>query len=248
MNLPIGQRIKRYRTEKGFTQQKLEFEIGAAQGSMSRIESGETNPSKETLHKIATSLHLSSFQTLLLYDENISGISDIMNSLRFLYSNPQKKSMMERSLRILAKEINLLGCALFLVEDDYLYEFAFTHGWYSHFMISILRIPEDSMSVTLEAEKNLIAKSVREKETKYTTSLHDIITPGLPPHIVARLQNMSAIKSMQIVPVLCEQKCFGAMVYGKRYREKFSLESPILHSFTKNIAVAIYNSKIIRSH
>ena len=55
----FGQKIRKFRREKGLTQQELELAIDAAFGHVSRIESGKLNPTKETLLKIAEVLKLS---------------------------------------------------------------------------------------------------------------------------------------------------------------------------------------------
>jgi len=54
----IGQRLRKFRELRGMTQQELELEIDASFGHVSRIESGQVNPSKETLNLIASAMHL----------------------------------------------------------------------------------------------------------------------------------------------------------------------------------------------
>jgi transcriptional regulator with XRE-family HTH domain len=54
----LGEKIKYFRKRAMLSQMKLEIEIGAAAGSISRIEAGEVNPSKETLKKIKEALGL----------------------------------------------------------------------------------------------------------------------------------------------------------------------------------------------
>lgn len=54
----LGNRIKFFRKRAKISQFELEGKIGASAGSLSRIESGEVNPTKETLEKIVKSLGL----------------------------------------------------------------------------------------------------------------------------------------------------------------------------------------------
>lgn len=56
----LGNKIRFFRKRAGLSQFKLENEIGAAPGSLSRIENGEVNPTKETLEKIRYSLKINS--------------------------------------------------------------------------------------------------------------------------------------------------------------------------------------------
>lgn len=54
----LGQRIRYFRKRSGLSQLELETQIGTSAGSISRIENGEVNPTKETLTKIAEILKL----------------------------------------------------------------------------------------------------------------------------------------------------------------------------------------------
>lgn len=55
----LGNRIRTFRKRAGLSQMDLEIEMEASPGSLSRIESGEVNPTKETVSRIAEKLHLS---------------------------------------------------------------------------------------------------------------------------------------------------------------------------------------------
>jgi transcriptional regulator with XRE-family HTH domain len=59
----LGARIKELRISKGISQKKLADGCGFEKASMSRIESGRTNPTALTLRKISTvlNIHLSEF-------------------------------------------------------------------------------------------------------------------------------------------------------------------------------------------
>ena len=54
----IGLRIKQIREEKGITQQELASLCNFEKSNMSRIESGGTNMTVYTLHKIANALEV----------------------------------------------------------------------------------------------------------------------------------------------------------------------------------------------
>lgn len=58
INTKLGNKIRYFRKRSRLSQLKLENEIGAASGSISRIENGEVNPTKETLQKIKEVLGL----------------------------------------------------------------------------------------------------------------------------------------------------------------------------------------------
>lgn len=63
----IGKKIKFFRVRAGLSQLDLELAIHAAQGSISRIESGRVNPTKETIWSIATHMGLGREDTASLF-------------------------------------------------------------------------------------------------------------------------------------------------------------------------------------
>lgn len=54
----LGERIKQHRLKKNMTQNDLATECNFEKASMSRIESGQSNPTIRTLHKICTALEI----------------------------------------------------------------------------------------------------------------------------------------------------------------------------------------------
>ncbi|MBR9861425.1 helix-turn-helix transcriptional regulator [bacterium] len=54
----LGERIIELREERGFTQAEFARKLDIEDSSLRRIESGRTNPTTKTLHKIATTLHI----------------------------------------------------------------------------------------------------------------------------------------------------------------------------------------------
>ncbi len=76
----IGQKIRKFRKRSKLSQLDLEIEINASPGSISRIESGDTNPTKETIHKISEVLKLSPEELAVLFGIELSkNISEIEN-------------------------------------------------------------------------------------------------------------------------------------------------------------------------
>lgn len=52
----VGKKIKDLRLKNGISQNELAMQCNFEKATMSRIESGQTNPTVRTLHKIATAL------------------------------------------------------------------------------------------------------------------------------------------------------------------------------------------------
>ncbi len=67
MQTELGTKIKHFRKRNRLSQFDLEINIGASPGSLSRIENGEINPTKETLFKLAKELSLSTYEKEYLF-------------------------------------------------------------------------------------------------------------------------------------------------------------------------------------
>jgi transcriptional regulator with XRE-family HTH domain len=78
-----GKRIKQFRQRAKLTQIELELRINASFGSISRIENGVTNPSKETLFLIANALGLNLDDRVELFGLRNPIEDSINTSLRF---------------------------------------------------------------------------------------------------------------------------------------------------------------------
>jgi transcriptional regulator with XRE-family HTH domain len=67
----IGQKIRAFRINSQLSQMDLELLINASPGSISRIENGKVNPTKETLFSISHALDLMPNQISYLFGINV---------------------------------------------------------------------------------------------------------------------------------------------------------------------------------
>lgn len=58
----VGERIRKYRTERGMTQKELAEKCGMFDSAIRRYEIGKQNPKKETLERIAAALEIDAFR------------------------------------------------------------------------------------------------------------------------------------------------------------------------------------------
>lgn len=78
-NNSIGQKIREYRSRAGISQLELETLLEDAPGSLSRIESGKTNPTKETIIDIAKALNLNTIEIASLFGiDLLQGINQLL--------------------------------------------------------------------------------------------------------------------------------------------------------------------------
>lgn len=67
----VGEIIKFYRKRSELSQLQLETEAGLASGSLTRIEKGGVDPSKQTIAKIGKALKLSSEELAYIFKINL---------------------------------------------------------------------------------------------------------------------------------------------------------------------------------
>jgi len=100
----IGKRIKYFRIRSKMSQIDLELAISASNGSISRIENGDTNPTKETISNIVGVLKLN--------DREISYISGSM-------MQPASSEEIYNAVNEVQDYFNQRGVLAYLVDDRY---------------------------------------------------------------------------------------------------------------------------------
>ncbi|MDQ6985248.1 MAG: helix-turn-helix transcriptional regulator [Candidatus Dojkabacteria bacterium] len=92
----VGQRIKYFSKRAGISQLDLEVNIEASHGSISRIEKGITNPSKESLLKITQELNLNKLEKDYLFGDTIKPASteEISKVVEYMKDYMSKKNIL----------------------------------------------------------------------------------------------------------------------------------------------------------
>lgn len=75
--LTLGRKLYAFREDRKISQTKVEVETGLSFGTISRIENGAINPTKETLHRISTCLNLDSYEFTYLLGFNSNQPSEL---------------------------------------------------------------------------------------------------------------------------------------------------------------------------
>ncbi|BCX13570.1 MAG: hypothetical protein KatS3mg085_102 [Candidatus Dojkabacteria bacterium] len=88
-----GRRLRYFRKRANLSQFEVELEIGAASGSISRIENGVTNANKETLNAIADVLEMSLLEREYTYGKRMDppseeDVTKAVESVRELFNKP----------------------------------------------------------------------------------------------------------------------------------------------------------------
>ena len=112
--MTIGQRIKTIRKEKGISQAKLAEDSGIGIASVQRIEYGQFQPKKETVHKIAKALGVSDTDL----DDSLKEMLDRWNEQNDVQSLEQEARLFDRLPPFTEDDIEAFHQFLLLSPDE----------------------------------------------------------------------------------------------------------------------------------
>lgn len=105
--MTVGEIIRRTRKAKNMTQKQLGEASGIAEPTIRKYESGRLNPKRETLHKIATALEVSTIA--LLPEEDLVSLSIDKDHFVAVYQCPDEENPWELTLLEAFEKLNLEG-------------------------------------------------------------------------------------------------------------------------------------------
>jgi transcriptional regulator with XRE-family HTH domain len=243
-SLNLGEKIKNFRKRAGLSQFELETRIDASPGSISRIESGQINPTKETLVKIIESLDLRTFDAAQLFELDIQELPKMVEFAKNVSSKLSIDQVLQTSVNEIVNALNLLGSVIFLADSKKVYAKTFTQSWYTRLVLELIPIPFDKLSTSLTDNKeNYVVKSIVEQQPYVSNRLSDFTKGVLPDKIADLCQKVSGHMSAISYPIVSEGKCIGAIMFTKKYIDDFKEERTVFKAFTDHIAVALSNAK-----
>jgi transcriptional regulator with XRE-family HTH domain len=235
----IGDKIRNYRKRSGISQFELELRIEASPGSISRIESGQINPTKETLLKIIDSLDLVGIEATSLFgvETNISNLLKIPSDL--LNAN-NLDEILSKAVNNIVYELNLLAGFITLRKGDKLYAQTTTERWFNAAIFKLINVPFNHLSVDLKKDsKNLCVQCFHTRNVILTNSLEEVTVPAITPSVARLMAKISGVKSGIVLPIVYNGNCYGTFYVGKTYEDDFVNELPILNEFSKYIGKSI---------
>jgi transcriptional regulator with XRE-family HTH domain len=90
LRLAIGERIRYYRNQKGWTQEQLAEALEIQGTYIGRVERGEQNLQLSTLEKIAEALHINANNLLIDSNEQLEQEEFIRRTIALLRNQSQK--------------------------------------------------------------------------------------------------------------------------------------------------------------
>ncbi|MBD3363224.1 helix-turn-helix domain-containing protein [Candidatus Dojkabacteria bacterium] len=244
-NYRLGEKIKIYRKRAKLSQMDLELEIEASPGSISRIETGKVNPTKETLLKIIDCLDLNALEIAQLYNLNQKKLAKILEVSKNFMSSLRLEKVLQDSVNEIAYELNLLGALIDIKKEDRVWGQTFTQTWYTSLAMKVMPTAFNKLNVAIkDAKENYMIRAILEQRTFLSTDLSDIAVPFVTPRVSKLLEKVSTVKSGIIFPIISRNgNSLGAIYFGKNYIDDFQAEYKILEIFTDTLATAIDNAK-----
>jgi len=245
MNSTVGQKIKNFRKRAGKSQFELELDIEASPGSISRIESGEVNPTKETLTKIAEVLKLTTQDAGTLYnlDFELKELPRMVNLAKKLNSL-ELDTILQSAVDDVVFSLGLNGAVILLVEGDYLRTKNITDVWESKAVMKLLKLVNFDLKISLsKPTENVIVKCVKDQKTYQRDSLRDFTVDVISARISDMSERITIHKSGLVIPLVHDKKSIGAIFFSKSDTGDFEKEISTLEAVAEYITQSIVNAQ-----
>jgi transcriptional regulator with XRE-family HTH domain len=244
----VGQKIRRFRKRAGLSQLSLELAIEASPGSLSRIESGKVNPTKETIVDIATALELETKEIACLFGIEVYDNNHLFEETTKILSTHNLQEALDMAVNNLIFKMGYIGSCIFLADGNKVGFSSMTNSKLGNKVLACLDKPLSSLSFSLTKDtSNLTVKAIKERKVYLTYYTREYTVPAITVETADRIQEVTGDKSNIIYPLFTDDEPFGAIVYVKNVVSDFKDERETLRVISKQIAVAIQNARKFES-
>lgn len=246
--LTLGQKISAYRKSAKMSQLDLEIAINAGQGSISRIENDQVNPTKETIMLISKALNLTDEQIASLFNLNVIDPALLIYSISYITEHLDINSIIQKAIDEIANRLGYMHVSIYLKEGDIVNARNINMSEYNVRALKLL--PMDFFSLKLKLNpntRNVIARAVIEGKNYESNKLSDFSIDVFPSIYADAMQKVLSMKKGVVIPLKLQDKVFGAMLFIKRESENYENEMPVLMAFSRQVAIAINNAQFIEN-
>lgn len=249
-DLTLGEKIEAFRKRAKMSQLDLEIEIGAGQGSLSRIENNQVNPTKETLLKLVDVLNLSPVESASLFsidiEPEVRKVIDVSQTLNEADSLEEMINVITRKISIFAGG-NASTLWFWDSEKSYLnLKRIMALPKVIAFVENVLHIPWDNITFdasNIEYQKSDYIKCILENKPVVSNTLYDLASPMVNRticSIISKWLNFNLAVSLPLSFKGIKLGVFSLIWDGDRVSEK---DLRFLQAYADQIAVAIYNAQ-----
>ncbi len=242
--LSLGQKIKKFRKRAGLSQMELELEIGASPGSISRIENGQVNPTKETIITIAEILKLTNTEIAYLFSIPVdSYINKTLNLVNSFTTAENVDAIMQTAVNEIAEKLNYISVCIFLLNGDKLEGKYINDCIFSRRAMQAAGTVFEKLSTT--HEDNLCLKSAKTGEIYSHNDLYYFGVGAIHPKVLKFIQKLIGMKSAIAIPLKYNKKSFGSLYLCKKDENDYSLELPVITALADQLAATLSNARLI---
>lgn len=241
----LGTKIRVFRKRAGISQMDLEVATDSATGSMSRIESGEVNPTKETLLKIALFLKLTDFEIAELFSFQLETPTKLLETVNLLATSKNVDEVVKTIIDSLYQEFRI-HAGIFMKDTNHLIgKYNGTHGLATN-AIGVMGFPSfNDIRVSInEFPENLLVKSFKEVKVIQDTDINKFGIGIARPTILNLVKKLIDLKACIAIPLIAtgEKEPYGIFVVVVTSDINYSNLLPLLKSIATNIAENIRRS------
>lgn len=238
----LNEKIRYLRKINDISQMQIELETDIAFGSISRIESGKVEPTKETIFKIAKALNLSTYDTGWLFGICVLNPENSLIAVKRITGSRNVHELLKNSVDII---FNLYrgfnGGMLFRKVGNYIFSIAVSEMPLINKALGFLGKPLEEHFIDLKDHtENLVAKSVINKRYYIGTDLYQFSGGPVTKFASKMISKVLGFRIGVVFPLIFNNDILGAMLYTKRIPEPFSEEElRILELLSDQLAMEI---------
>lgn len=240
----IGEKVREFRNRADLSQFELETIIEAATGTISRIETDQVNPTKETLLRIASALDLSGLETASLFSLDHIILNQNSNVIDL-------KKVLER---ITSKWVSLLNVSYAVV--------LLWNADEQSLSVGSITIPQTVQNLSEKALGDAIGsfklfkkdpshlendyfKCFTSNQTLITESLYDVSRPFVAEAPAKIIQSLLGMRKAISVPLAFEDNKLGVLGLIWQKEELSNQDKQMIETFAEQVSTTIYNSKLV---
>lgn len=239
----IGEKIRNYRTQRQFSQLDLETEAGMANGSVSRIEHGSTNPTKETIADIALALKLNAHEIANLYGIDDYNPAELIKAASKLFKSKDISELAKNIVDDLIFKLGYIASAFFIVKDGYIITKGITKTHISEVTFELLGdIPIENIKWDVnETNPSKLVEVVINKEPLIVPRDSDYLYPALTKEVADLIQEKTGDDKTLLYPVKLNDIVIAILAIASKVHTDFENDMPIIESVSEQICLAMEN-------
>lgn len=242
MSFTIGELIKSYRKSRRISQFDLEITTGLGLGSISKIELGKILPNNGMICRIIKALGLNTTEALKLYGIDPKKDERFTKSIRFIEAQKNLKDTLQSSVNQIAKELDIIGSAIYTIDESQLIFMTASEKWFSKKMVALTDHYNNRIKYEIsENSENSLVKALVKKTLVTETSMYNCTKPQMQRAISDLIQNIIGIKEIAVLPILVRQdKAIGVCTIALNQNQSLEHNLPYFYLFTHLTSPLIY--------